>query len=85
MYLYLGQNTVVRGDDVVGIFDMDNASTSRHTREFLRAAQQAGQIREVSHELPKSFIICEEKEQITVYLSQIASATLKKRAESPLE
>ncbi len=85
MYLYLGQNTVVRGREVIGVFDLDNASMSKHTRAFLRAAQQRGHIREVSPELPKSFVVCENKKQTAVYLSQIAPATLKKRAESPLE
>ncbi len=85
MYLYLGQTTVVRGSDIIGIFDLDNTTASRHTRAFLRAAQEKGHIREVSTELPKSFVLCGNKSNTAVYLSQIAPVTLKKRAESPLE
>ena len=79
MYLYLGQNTVINTKDIVGVFDIENTSTSRKTRDFLREAQKAGQIEEVSHELPKSFVVCKASSETKVYLSQIAPATLKKR------
>lgn len=79
IYLYLGQNTVIRTKEVIGIFDLDNTSTSRFTRAFLTRAQKTGQIVEVSSELPKSFVVCQEGEDTKVYLSQIAPNTLKKR------
>ncbi len=80
MYLYLGQTTVINTLDVIGIFDLDNTSTSRLTRQFLREAQKKGRIVEVTSEIPKSFVLCHEKDMTKVYLSQIAAATLKKRA-----
>jgi len=83
MYLYLGQETVVGTDDIVGIFDLENTSTSRLTKAYLSAAQKSGQVVAVSNELPRSFIVCEHKGTIKVYLSQISPATLKKRAKYP--
>ena len=80
MYLYLGQTTVINTLDIIGIFDMDNTSTSRLTRQFLREAQKKGHVVEVTSEIPKSFVLCQEKNTTKVYLSQIAAATLKKRA-----
>lgn len=80
LYLYLGQDTVVGTDDIIGIFDLENTSTSRITKSFLAAAQKSGQIIEVSQEIPKSFVVCETKGKIRVYLSQISPATLKKRS-----
>ncbi len=81
MYLHLGQDTVVRLDEVVGIFDMENASISKHTRQFLTNAQKSGRIFNVSMELPKSFVVCvDESRKETVYISQISSATLLKRS-----
>jgi len=81
MYLFLGQTTVIRESDIIGVFDLDNASTSQLTKAFLKRAQGAGHIVEVSPgELPKSFILCQEDGQVKVYLSQISPATLKKRA-----
>jgi len=83
MYLFLGQNTVIRARDIIGVFDLDNTSTSPITKAFLKKAQRVGKIVEVSPgELPKSFVVCQGREQIQsrVYLSQISSATLRKRA-----
>lgn len=82
MYLHLGQNTVVKMDRIVGVFDMDNSTVSKHTREFLARAQKEGRVVNVSMELPKSFIVCAGEEQTTVYISQISPATLLKRARS---
>jgi len=79
VYLFLGQTTVIHTQDIIGIFDLDNTSTSRLTRQFLREAQKKGHVVEVSSEMPKSFVVCQEKNGTRVYLSQIAAATLKKR------
>ena len=81
MYLHLGQDVVVPADSVVGIFDLDNTSQSHLTRRFLRLAEESGCVVSVSGELPKSFAVCFENGKQTVYLSQISSATLLKRAE----
>lgn len=80
MYLYLGQDTVIRTGEIIGIFDLDNTSVSRITKSFLADAQKGGRIVEVSPEIPKSFVVCGNREKTSVYLSQISTATLKKRA-----
>lgn len=80
MYLYLGQETVITTNNIIGVFDIDNTSVSRITRDYLASAQKSGQIVEVSPEIPKSFVVCENSGRLAVYLSQISPATLKKRA-----
>lgn len=80
MYLHLGQNTVVRTDRIIGVFDMDNSTISKHTKKFLALAQKEGRVVNVSMELPKSFVVCEEAGKPTVYISQIAPSTLLRRA-----
>lgn len=84
MYLHLGQDTVVRTESVVGIFDMDNSTLSKKTREFLAAAEKEKRVKNVSYELPKSFVICCENGAETVYISQISSQTLIKRKDTKL-
>ena len=76
MYLHLGADTVVRKCDIVGIFDLDTATVSKHTRDFLKMAEQGGRVVNVTYELPKAFVICRDN---TVYISQLAAATLKGR------
>jgi len=61
VYLHLGQNVGVPEEDVIGIFDLDNTTCSSITRKFLSYAQRAGQVIAVTDELPKSFIVCSER------------------------
>ena len=82
MYLHLGQNEIVPDRRVIGIFDLDKCSYSKRTRDYLAAADKEGVVLDVSGDIPKSFVVCCEKGKKTVYLSQMASATLLRRAES---
>lgn len=79
MYLHLGNNTVLRQRDIVGIFDMETATLSKHTRQFLADAQKGGRVVSVAEELPKSFVVGVDDGTETVYIAQIAPATLKRR------
>ena len=40
MYLHLGQNTVISTNDIIGVFDLDNTTVSRHTRNYLSKAEK---------------------------------------------
>ena len=44
MYLNIGGDMAVRDRSIVGIFDLDNTSTSKRTREFLETAEKEGQV-----------------------------------------
>ena len=79
MYLHLGENTVVRTDNILGIFDMDTSTISKWTKDYLSSATKNKRVINVSMELPKSYIICNEDDEIKVYVSQISSQTLMKR------
>ena len=81
MYIYLGQNVVTREEDVVGIFDLDNTTGSRITRDFLNNAEKLNCVISVSDELPKSFVVCGNEDNLEIYLSQLNPATLTSRAE----
>ncbi len=79
MYIHLGQETVVRDADIIGIFDLDSSTVSKHTRKFLNLSEKRKEVINVSYELPKSFILCNKKKENRIYISQISSATLLKR------
>lgn len=82
MYLHLGQNTVITLNEIIGIFDLDNTTVSKKTRDYLSTCEKKGNVKVVSLELPKSFIVCsDEKEKNKVYLSQISTTTLLKRTQ----
>lgn len=83
MYLHLGKNVVVAYSEVVAICDLDNSSHSHITRAYLAAAEKNGQVINVSDDLPKSFVVCKKEDGSQIlYLSQLASSTLLKRANS---
>ena len=71
MYLHLGQETVVRTRDIVGIFDMDNATLSSVTRKFLSEKQKQLLVEIAAVELPKSFILFEENGLYKICFSPI--------------
>jgi len=82
MYLHLGQETIVPYRDIIGIFDLDTATVAKTTRDFLRDAEKAGEVRTVSMELPKSFILSgKSRAERTIYISQISTSTLLKRTQ----
>ena len=62
MYLHLGQNVLVRGQDVIGIFDLDNTTWSFRTRRFLDRAEREGRVSALGDDLPRSFVLAEDRE-----------------------
>ena len=78
MYLSIGNDFSVRESSVIGIFDMDNTSVSKRTREFLTKAQNEGAVVPCD-DLPKSYIVTTEYGMVKVYESTLASRTLGKR------
>ena len=84
MYLHLGKGTVILKKDIIAIFDLDQTSQSHITRKYLAAAEKAGQVINAAEDIPKSFVVCQNKDGRRLYLSQMAPATLLKRAESEI-
>ena len=78
MYLPIGNDMSVRESSIIGIFDMDNTSTSKRTRDFLARAQKEGAIISCD-DLPKSYIVTVEYGMMKVYESTLAASTLEKR------
>ena len=60
MYIHLGMGVVVREEDVVGIFDMENTTVSGATRDFLKRAQKENLVEDVCYDLPRSIVVCRD-------------------------
>lgn len=83
MYLHLGNNISVPTEDIIGIFDIDNATTAKITREYLRFAEKDGMVTAIGTDLPKSIVVCCPRGSWQqVYVSPLAPATLLGRMES---
>lgn len=78
MYLSIGNDMAVRESSIIGIFDMDNTSTSKRTRDFLNKAEKEGQVVPCD-DLPKSFVLTAEYGLTKVHLTALSVQTLEKR------
>ncbi len=81
MFLHIGEGKLIKKRDIVGVFDLETTTVSKKTRDFLRINDKKGNIEYISDEIPKTYIICNSKKEKKVYVSQISSQTLYKRAE----
>ena len=78
MYLSIGNDMAVRDRSIIGIFDLDNTSTSKRTRAFLEEAEKNGEVVPCD-DLPKSFVLTTEYGMDRIYLSSLSTVTLEKR------
>ncbi len=78
MYLSIGNDMAVRDTSIIGIFDMDNTSTSKRTRDFLERAEREGNVIPCD-DLPKAFLLTSEYGFQRVHLTSLNTATLEKR------
>lgn len=82
MYLHLGSDISVNKKYIVGIFDLENTSTSKKTQEYFKKITSEGKVVNVSSaDLPRSFVVMVENGKERVYISPISSQTLLKRYE----
>lgn len=79
MYLDIGGETLLRTENILGIFDLDNTTVNKATREYLSDAEKTGFSKTVSYDLPKSFLVTVEKNDCFVYISPLSTATILKR------
>ena len=94
MYLHAGNGKNIREKNIIGIFDMDNATVSSVTRKFLTSEQKKNKVYSVSSDIPKSFILyTEEKndsninnntkeENTKICFSPLSSSALLGRSEN---
>ena len=81
MYLQIGSDMAVREQAIIGIFDLDNTSFDKRTREFLSRAEKDGAVISVTDEVPRAFVLTGEFGLERVYLTSLSSRALAARAE----
>ena len=81
MYIHIGGDISLLKKNIVAVFDMDNTTVSKWTRQFLQLGEEDGKVVTVGDELPRSFIVADDGRETKIYISPISSATLLKRAD----
>lgn len=81
MYLHLGESTIVRKKDIIGIFDLDTTTVMKSSRTYINKAEKEKRVITVSYDLPKSFVVTSKKgeKKQKIYISQLSSTTLENR------
>lgn len=86
MFLNISKDKSIKESDIIGIFDLDNATVSHITRAYLSRASKEGRLTDTGNELPKAFILCcdgkcvkSAENQTKIYFSKLSAASLSGR------
>ena len=85
MYIHLGRDYVLNDRDIIGIFDLETTTISPRGREFLNYAQKNGAVVSLSDELPQCYVLADGGLVDAVYLSELFSAAMRRRAQKMVE
>ena len=84
MYIHLGRDYVLNDRDIIGIFNLETTTVSPRGREFLNYAQKNGAVVSLSDDLPQCYVLADASVD-TVYLSELSSAAMRRRAQKMVE
>ena len=81
MYLHIGNKKSVKIEKIIGIFDLDTATVSSISKDFINRKQRDGLVEYDDNDLPRSFVLFENEGQSKIKLSRISSVGLKMRSD----
>ena len=84
MFLHIGNGKSVRKKNIIGIFDLDTSTVSKTGKDFINKMEKSGNLEYDDFDLPRSFVLIEDKGEYKVKLSRISSVGLKTRAEEEI-
>ena len=82
MFLHIGNDVYLPEKDIVAIFNLDTASVSKNTQVYLKRSETKNTIETICDDIPKTFVVTKKNNKDKIYLTNISSATLIKRAEN---
>ena len=81
MYLHIGNKKSVKSEKIIGIFDLDTATVSNISKDFINRKQRDGLVEYDDNDLPRSFVLFEDEGESRIKLSRISSVGLKMRSD----
>ncbi len=85
MYLHIGNGQSVKECEILGIFDLDTATISKHTKKYISTLEKDGKLEYTDFDLPRSFVVFGKGKNLRAKLSRISSAGLKQRIDNELK
>lgn len=75
-YINIGATTVLPKDSILGVFDLDTASTKTDTKRYLAGLEQLGRLVNVASDLPKSFVVVTKGIREQAYMTSLSTSSL---------
>lgn len=75
----IGGVYILPKEEILGVFDLDTASTKTDTKRFLSAHEKAGRMVTVGYDIPKSFVVTAKGRREMVYITTLSSSSIESR------
>lgn len=85
MYLHIGNGVSIKKENIIGIFDLDTATVSKVTKKYINENEKKGMVEYTDFDLPRSFIVCNEKKKYKIKLSRISTIGLIQRSDGEIK
>ena len=80
MFINLGEDTIIRTDEVIAIFDYDLFQNDINNQQFINTTLAEKQFVDIGQQLTKAVVLTNN----VIYYSPFSPATLKKRSQSSI-
>ncbi|GGH80270.1 hypothetical protein JOD43_002334 [Pullulanibacillus pueri] len=80
MFINLGEDTIIRTDEVIAIFDYDLFRNDANNQQFIKTSLENKEFTEVGQQLTKAVVLTND----SIYYSPFSPATLKKRSQNSI-
>lgn len=81
MFVNLENDISIKKKEIIGIFNMDTATVSPVTKDFLKTAEKEMKIIYAGKRMPESFVVADDGISESVYISSFTADTLVNRTE----
>ncbi len=79
--MHLGNSETVKNREIIGIFDMEKATLSKESRDFLSKMQKEMKVVNIAKDLPNAFVLTAERFTDRIYITSLSSKVLSTRTD----
>ena len=84
MFLHIGNGKSVKKKNIIGIFDLDAATVTKTGKDFINKSEKCGAVEYADYDLPRSFVLMDDRDGYKVLLSRISSRGLRARLDEDI-
>lgn len=85
MYLHIGNKESIKVKSIIGIFDLDTSTVSSLTKKYISKKEKEGKVEYTDSDLPRSFVLFNDKGKEKLKLSRISTTGLIQRIEKGIK